>query len=53
MTRMLTLVALILAIPAAAFAGSVVAPEVDGNTAVAALALLSGAALVLRARRRR
>jgi hypothetical protein len=53
MTRMLTLVAVLLAIPAAAFAGVVTAPEIDANTAVAALALVSGAALVLRGRRSR
>jgi hypothetical protein len=58
MTKILTLTALMVAVPAVTFANagvlalSVAAPEVDGGTAIAALALLSGAALVLRGRRR-
>ena len=58
MTKILTLTAMMLAVPAVTFANvgvlalAVVAPEVDGGTAIAALALLGGAALVLRGRRR-
>jgi len=36
-----------------AFAGGVIAPEIDGASAVSAVALLSGALLVLRARRKK
>jgi hypothetical protein len=36
----------------AAFAFNGVAPEIDGSTAVSALALLSGAMLVIRGRRK-
>jgi hypothetical protein len=36
-----------------AFAGGVSVPEIDGASAVSAVALLSGALLVLRARRKK
>lgn len=36
-----------------AMAGSVAAPEIDGASATAAIALLSGSLLVLRSRRKR
>jgi len=36
-----------------AFAGGVIAPEIDGASAVSAVALLSGGLLVLRARRKK
>jgi len=36
-----------------AFAGTTVAPEIDGASAAAALMLLSGGLLVLRARRKK
>jgi len=36
-----------------AFAGPVAAPEIDGASAVSAVALLSGSLLVLRARRKK
>jgi hypothetical protein len=51
---MKTLAALILLTGTAtfAFAGDVV-PEIDANSAVAAIAIVSGGLLVLRARRRR
>jgi peptidoglycan/LPS O-acetylase OafA/YrhL len=54
MKKVLTLTALILTVPAIALAaGAAVAPEIDGGTAIAALTLLGGAALVLRGRRRK
>jgi len=36
-----------------AFAGTSVAPEIDGASAVSALVLLSGGLLILRARRKK
>jgi hypothetical protein len=36
-----------------AFAGTAVAPEIDGASAVSAVVLLSGGLLVLRARRKK
>ena len=36
-----------------AFAGTFSVPEIDGSSAVAAIALLSGAMLVLRGRRKK
>jgi hypothetical protein len=36
-----------------AFAGNVVAPEIDGASAVSAVVLLSGGLLILRARRKK
>ena len=36
-----------------AFAGTVVAPEIDGASAASAIVLLSGGLLVLRARRKK
>jgi hypothetical protein len=42
---------LVIATASFAFAGGTVAPEIDGASAVAAVALLSGGLLVLRARR--
>ena len=36
-----------------AFAGGVVAPEIDGASAASAIVLLSGGLLVLRARRKK
>ena len=53
MKKILTLTALIFMVPAIALAAGVaVAPEIDGGTAIAAVTLLAGAALVLRGRRR-
>ncbi len=44
----------LLTVATAAFAGTVVAtPEIDGSTAAGAITLISGAALVLRSRRKR
>jgi len=36
-----------------AFAGNVIAPEIDGASAASAIVLLSGGLLVLRARRKK
>jgi hypothetical protein len=44
---------LLLGLATSAFAGITVAPEIDASTASGALTLISGAALVLRARRRK
>lgn len=44
---------LLLAIATSAFAGLTVVPEIDASTATGALTLISGAALVLRSRRRK
>ena len=53
MARILGLTIAILTISVSAFAGSVVAPELDANTALTALTLLAGGAAVLRARFRK
>jgi LPXTG-motif cell wall-anchored protein len=54
MVKILMSMTLLAALPTAAFAVSFTgAPEIDGGTAVAAIALLGGAALVLRGRRRK
>jgi LPXTG-motif cell wall-anchored protein len=42
-----------LAVATAAFAGTVTTPEIDGSTAAGAITLISGAAFVLRSRRKR
>ena len=44
---------LVVALTSTAFAGPTVAPEIDGSTATAAIALLAGGLVVLRARRRK
>jgi hypothetical protein len=44
---------LLLGIASTAFGGITVVPEIDPSTATAAITLVSGAALVLRSRRRR
>jgi len=41
----------LLGLTTSAFAGIPIVPEIDASTATAAIALISGAALVLRARR--
>ena len=41
------------AFAASAFAGVVTTPEIDGNSAASAVALLAGGALVLRSRRKK
>ena len=44
---------LLVGIATAAFAGTAPVPEIDASTATGALTLISGAAFVLRARRRK
>lgn len=44
---------LFIAAASCAFAGSTPVPEINGSSAAGALALISGAALVLRGRRRK
>lgn len=46
------LVLLLLTATAFAFAGGTPVPEIDGNTAASALALVSGGLLILRGRRK-
>jgi hypothetical protein len=52
MTRIISLSLFLLGAVGVAFAGVSPAPEIDASSAVGAVALLSGAVLVLRARRR-
>ena len=52
MYRLLVIVLTGAALAGSALAGGVVAPEIDPATGIGALTLLSGAVLVLRARRR-
>jgi len=51
--RFLGLSLLLLGATSFAFAGSAVAPEIDGASAASAIVLLSGGLLVLRARRKK
>ena len=44
---------LLLGIATTVFAGAITTPEIDGSIAVSAITLISGAALVLRSRRKR
>lgn len=53
MLKFISLSCLVIVTASFAFAGEAVAPEIDGASAVAAVALLSGGLLVLRARRRK
>ena len=53
MYRLLGLSLLLAGIASSAFALDVVAPEIDGASAISAVVLLSGALLVLRARRKK
>jgi len=53
MYRILGLSLLLAGAASSAFALDVVAPEIDGASAVSAIVLLSGGLLVLRARRKR
>ena len=49
--KTITLVILLAAVAGSAFAGQVAVPEIDSASAAGAVALLSGALLVIRARR--
>jgi hypothetical protein len=53
MTRILGTAVLLAGMAGFAFAGTVTAPEIDGSSAVAAVALLGGAVMVLRSRRKK
>jgi len=53
MLRLLGLTTLLVGIAGFAFAGSSPSPEIDASTGAAALTLLSGGLLILRARRRK
>jgi hypothetical protein len=53
MLRLLGLTALLMGVAGFVFAGIQTAPEIDASTGVAALTLLSGGLIVLRARRRK
>lgn len=48
--KTLGLLLILSALSATAFAGGSIVPEIDGNSAVSAMALLAGAALVIRSR---
>ena len=53
MSKFLGLSLLLAGAASFAFAGGVVAPEIDGASAASAIVLLSGGLLVLRARRKK
>jgi LPXTG-motif cell wall-anchored protein len=51
--KIVGMIVALLGVTSSAFALSVPVPEIDGNSAVAAIALLSGGLLVVRARRKK
>jgi hypothetical protein len=51
--RIAGLMVLLVGVAGSAFAGSVLAPEIDGSSATAAISLVTGGLLVLRGRRRK
>ena len=53
MTKFIGLSLLLVGAASSAFALNVVAPEIDGASAVSSIVLLSGGLLVLRARRKK
>jgi LPXTG-motif cell wall-anchored protein len=53
MTRFIGLSVLLVSVAAFAFAGGPTGPEIDASSGVAAIGLLSGGMLVLRARRKK
>ena len=53
MNKFLGLSLMLVSVAGYAFAGTPVGPEIDASTGVAAVALLSGGILVLRARRKK
>jgi hypothetical protein len=53
MSRLFGISMLVIGASAVAFASAVRAPELDGGTAMSALALLAGSVVILRARFRR
>jgi hypothetical protein len=53
LTKFMGLSVLLVSVASFAFAGGPVGPEIDASSGVAALGLLSGGLLVLRARRKK
>lgn len=53
MKKTVGMMLLLLGLTGAAFAGTAGTPEIDASTAVSAMALLGGASLILRARKKR
>ena len=53
MTKTIAMLCVMLGVAGFAMAGNPVAPEIDAASGVGAIALLSGAVLVLRARRKK
>jgi hypothetical protein len=53
MSRLVGFSLLLVGAASFAFAGNVVAPEIDGASAASAIVLLSGGLLILRARRKK
>jgi len=51
--KIVSLTVLLMSVGSYAFAGAPIAPEIDANTGVAAVALLGGGLLVLQTRRRK
>jgi hypothetical protein len=51
--KLLSLSLLLVGASSFAFAGNIVAPEIDGASAASAVVLLSGSLLILRARRKK
>ncbi len=51
MKKLISITCVLLGSSICAFAGNVIAPEIDASSGAAALALLSGGLVVLRARR--
>jgi hypothetical protein len=53
MNRALQLIVLISGVAASAFAGSVISPEIDASSGMAAAGLLTGGLLILRSRKKK
>ncbi len=53
MTKLIGLTAMLMGMATALMAAGAAVPEIDGSTTVAAVALLAGGALVIRARRKK
>jgi len=53
MNRAVEMLVLMSSVAACAFAGSVVSPEIDASSGMAALGLLTGGLLILRSRKKK
>ena len=53
MNRALQIVVLISTVAASAFAGSVISPEIDASSGMAAAGLLTGGLMILRSRKKK